>query len=410
MLMRLAHIGITVGFGVFVGVLLGNGFEPRAPVVDGVAAASILVVFAGMCWGFQEQQRQLRGAESQALTDDLTGLGNRRRLMLELARCCTAGARVPTLLALFDLNGFKAFNDTFGHPGGDALLVRLAEALTRAVGPGGQAFRLGGDEFCILAPLPDDGGKSLVAGAAAALSVLERGFDVSCASGAATLPLEAADPGAALRLADARLYAQKRNIHLAAGDTHEELVLTLSVPNGANAAGSVSAFATALAARLGMGGRALTELKLAAELHDLGKLAGTPGPLEKPRALSDNEWQFVREHTVVGQRILAGAPAAKAVGQIIRSANERWDTGGYVDGLAAASIPLAARIIAVCDSYDALVSAGPYGGRSPADAVAELRRCAGRQFDPDVVEAFCALHAEMVGESRLVALGDIAAA
>ena len=109
------------------------------------------------------------------------------------------------------------------------------------------------------------------------------------------------------------------------------------------------------------------------------------------RKLDDGEWAFMKTHTIIGERILAAAPALAPMAKLVRSSHERWDGGGYPDGLAGEDIPLGARIIAVCDSFDAMISDRPYSAaRSVADAVAELERCAGTQFDPAVVAAFVA--------------------
>ncbi len=149
--------------------------------------------------------------------------------------------------------------------------------------------------------------------------------------------------------------------------------------------------------RLGVVGESLEELKLAAELHDIGKLAIPDAVLEKPGPLDVSEWAFVREHTAIGERILSATPALRAVGKIVRSTHERWDGAGYSDGVVGESIPLAARIVAVCDAFSAMTSDRPYRAAvSPEQALAELRRCAGTQVDPVVVEAFCEEAAALV--------------
>jgi two-component system, cell cycle response regulator len=134
--------------------------------------------------------------------------------------------------------------------------------------------------------------------------------------------------------------------------------------------------------------------RLAASLHDIGKMAIPDEILEKAGPLTDEEWKFVRRHTLVGERILLAAPALSHVAGIVRSSHERFDGSGYPDGLAGEAIPLSARIVFVCDAFDAMTSRRSYAGRlSEAEAVDELRREAGRQFDPDVVQAFLELRA-----------------
>ena len=128
----------------------------------------------------------------------------------------------------------------------------------------------------------------------------------------------------------------------------------------------------------------------AGDLHDVGKVAIPHAILGRPGPLDAEEWAFIERHTLIGERILAAAPALAPVGRLVRSSHERWDGRGYPDRLAGEAIPLGARIVAVCDAYDAMTSERPDQRRmSHAEAVAEVRRCAGTQFDPQVVEAFC---------------------
>ena len=134
----------------------------------------------------------------------------------------------------------------------------------------------------------------------------------------------------------------------------------------------------------------LDELRRAAELHDLGKLAIPEGILRKPGPLNEGELRFLRQHTIIGERILDVAPALRPVAKLVRSSHERWDGSGYPDSLSGASIPLGSRIIAACNAYTAMLKDRPYGAaRTPNAALSELRRHAGSQFDPKVVETIC---------------------
>jgi HD-GYP domain-containing protein (c-di-GMP phosphodiesterase class II) len=129
----------------------------------------------------------------------------------------------------------------------------------------------------------------------------------------------------------------------------------------------------------------------AAELHDVGKMAVPDQILDKPGPLDPIETEMVRQHTLVGERMLAASPALLPASGIVRATHENWDGSGYPDGLVAGMIPLAARVIAVCDAYHAMISERPYQARVAHDeALAELRRCAGSKYDPNVVSAFCA--------------------
>jgi HD-GYP domain-containing protein (c-di-GMP phosphodiesterase class II) len=163
----------------------------------------------------------------------------------------------------------------------------------------------------------------------------------------------------------------------------------------------VSRLAVSVARRLNMEAEQIDELARAADLHDVGKVAIPDAILQKPGSLDPEEWDMIRQHTILGERILSAAPALRPVARIVRSSHERWDGDGYPDGLAGEEIPLAARIVAVCDAYDAIISVRCYrSARSPAAARQELLREAGRQFDPVVVAAVLKALAELSQEWR----------
>jgi len=154
----------------------------------------------------------------------------------------------------------------------------------------------------------------------------------------------------------------------------------------------VSELAMRTGRELGLEPEQLDVVARAAELHDVGKIAVPDEILHKPGPLDDNEWELMRQHTIIGDRILGAAPAMRPVAEIVRASHERWDGEGYPDRLAGEQIPLGARIVSVCDAYHAMTTPRSYQGKLQRDAaLAELRRCAGTQFDPIVVEAFCAL-------------------
>ena len=136
----------------------------------------------------------------------------------------------------------------------------------------------------------------------------------------------------------------------------------------------------------------LAECKTAALLHDVGKIGIPDAVLHKAGPLDDHEWRIMREHPVIGERILSRVPGLERVAAAIRHEHERWDGGGYPDGIAGEAIPLESRIVLVCDAYHAMTSDAPYRARMPREeALGELRRCAGTQFDPRVVDALCAV-------------------
>jgi len=292
---------------------------------------------------------------------------------------------------LFDLNGFKNYNDSFGHPAGDALLLRLGTALSEAVAPfGGSAYRPGGDEFCVIADASQRG--ALEQAAARALSETGEGFAISTAFGTVVIPQDTRDVTDAMRQADNAMYAQKHSDRASAGRQSTDVLLRALAerhPDLGDHVDGVTELAEALAERLGFEGEELMQLRHAAALHDIGKVAIPDAIINKPTTLSDDEWAFMRRHTIIGERIIAAAPALAPAARLVRASHEAFDGHGYPDRLADAEIPLGARIIAICDAYDAMISNRPSSrAKTSADALAELRRCAGTQFDPAIVPVF----------------------
>ena len=387
-------VAVPLAFGL-AGLLLlvYAAFADLNALAVGLAAASLLAVMARLTLTFRENVTMLRTSRDEALTDALTGLGNRRALSRDLEEI---GER--TVLALFDLDGFKHYNDTFGHPAGDALLVRLGSNLASCLHGRGRAFRMGGDEFCVLfEPGADDPGL-LVESAAAALSESGEGFSIGCSNGWILVPEEAAEPAEALRIADQRMYASKHAGRMSAGRQSKDVLLRAlserSPVLGGHLSG-VAELAERTARRLGLPPEEIERVRHAGELHDAGKVAIPDGILSKPGPLTEEEWGFVRRHPLIGERIVGSAPALREVAGLVRSTHERWDGRGYPDKLIADEIPLGSRIVAVADAYDAMTSERPHAARrTHEEALDELRRCSGSQFDPAVVQTFRAVVAE----------------
>jgi two-component system, cell cycle response regulator len=366
--------------------------------------ATLMAVTVRMAMAFRENQRMLEHSRTEALTDALTGLANRRKLMIDLEREVElADAADPRALILFDLDGFKQYNDSYGHPAGDALLARLGRRLGDAAQPYGYAYRLGGDEFCALVRPGSAGLDVAVSATAAALSEAGEGFSVTSSHGEVLIPHETQASSEALQLADRRMYAQKGGKRSSAGrQTRDVLLSTLRErqPELHIHLHDVAELALAVGRHLGLDAERLDEIARAAELHDVGKIAIPDAILNKPGPLDDDEWAFMRRHTIIGERILGAAPALRPVARIVRSSHERWDGDGYPDRLAGEDIPLGSRIVAVCDAYDAMTSERPYReSLMPAEAIQELERCSGTQFDPAVVEIF----SEVLASTRTTA-------
>jgi diguanylate cyclase (GGDEF)-like protein len=313
--------------------------------------------------------------------------------MSDLERLLHGETVQQTLLMLFDLDGFKGYNDTFGHPAGDALLARLGGKLATVPVGGGAAYRLGGDEFCLIAPIQDGEAEPLIDRACEALTERGEGFEIETSFGAILLPDDATDPSHALQAVDERLYAQKYGRRGESDRTMAALLdaLSLREPDLQAQLAGVGALAGDIGRMLGLRRDELEELERVAQLHDLGKLAVPDEILSKPGALDEREWEFVRQHTIVGERILRASPALRSVAGIVRASHENWDGTGYPDGVAGEEIPLAARIVHACNAFVAMTSDRPYRTTLPVEeALDELERCAGTQFDPTVVRVLVA--------------------
>jgi diguanylate cyclase (GGDEF)-like protein len=367
---------------------------------------------------YQRSTHRALKAMRLALTDPLTGLGNHRhfheRLQRELDTAQEHGGYVS--LVLLDIDDFKRINDELGHPVGDRVLSRVSGRLRQ----GGEAFRLGGDEFAVL--LPDIDESSALA---AAESILERigAGDlgevgaVTVSAGVATFPQHGRERDSLIRLADGALYWAKehgKNRVRAARSDFVELSEFRKAARGADRAarfraaaalaravdsrdaysGShssrVADIAATIAAQLGLTADEIELTRLAGSLHDLGKLAIPEEVLQKPSALTSAECIVVQRHPQIGHSMLESL-GVRPVADWVLHHHERWDGTGYPDGLAGEEIPLGARIIFVADAFAAMTSSRLYGEpMSHAAAVAELQRCAGTHFDPEVVRAFTA--------------------
>ncbi|MGI8593394.1 MAG: HD domain-containing phosphohydrolase, partial [Solirubrobacteraceae bacterium] len=374
------------------GVLVYDHFERINLLALVLATASMAAVVARLTLTFALNWRLLAVARSAATTDALTDLGNRRRLLADLAASLAEATPAdPTLLTVLDLNGFKLYNDTFGHPAGDALLMRLGGRLSESFSGRGVAYRMGGDEFYLLCPASGLDSQAIEAEAVDALSEEGEGFSISACAGSALLPREAATVEAALRVADQRMYSEKKRSREPSERECTNLlikVLSERQPLVAGHSSRVVRQAESAARRLGLDDRELEVVRLAGALHDVGKTAIPDEILDKPAPLSDDEWALVRRHTIIGERLIGTSPALSDIATVVRSSHERIDGKGYPDGLRGEEIPIAAQILAVSDAFDAMVGGRPYRTAvGVEDALAELRRCAGTQFDPSVVEA-----------------------
>ena len=360
-------------------------------------------------------RRRVAWLEEQVVIDDLTGLRNLRALWRELndrtPRCSKAS---PLTVVMLDFDLFTEVNDRHGYVVGDAVLARAAAVLRDAAAAPELAYRYGGEEFVVLVSGDEAEGSELAERVRAAIAQENSSLPattISCGVAELDSPVE---PWVAIDRADAALREAKRggrNRVVVAGSSartasaylvdegeHETArraalavaVATLEVRDRRTAdhADDVLTLCESLGRELGFHGRELERLVAGAQLHDVGKVAVPSEILNKAGPLDDHEWAVIREHTVIGERILRSVPEMAEVATIVRHSHEHWDGGGYPDGLAGEQIPLASRVILCADAFHAIRSDRPYrAGRPAADALTEVRACAGTQFDPVVVDA-----------------------
>jgi diguanylate cyclase (GGDEF)-like protein len=394
------------GLAVLVG---GSGSSLSELLSTTLAVVAVVLVIVRMVSLLAVNTRLLAQREREATTDALTGLGNRRRLFDDLERVDPTGRWT---LALLDLDGFKQYNDTFGHPAGDGLLRRLGARLLLAIGEHGRTYRLGGDEFCVLTERHGAGLDELLEDAVAALSEDAGEFQITASAGWGTLGEEpatggeepagvrASGPVALMRVADERLYASKfRRRHGVIEQVRDMLMQTAteSDPRLHEHLSAVGRLAVAVACQLGLDEDTVSRVQRVAQFHDIGKLAIPDEVLMKPGPLTRDEWDLMRRHTQIAERIIAAVPALRQVAGMVRSTAEWWDGSGYPDGLAGEEIPIEARIVTACDALDAITSDRPYRSSAPLhEALAGLVARSRTQFDPKVVGALLAV----VGDER----------
>ena len=382
----------------------------RSPLLSAALVGPLVAVAL-----YQRSVHDALNAMRLALTDPLTGLGNHRhfheRLQRDLDRAQLHGTSLS--LCLIDIDDFKQINDLYGHPVGDRVLAEVATRLRH----GGEAFRLGGDEFALLLP-----GRDEAEALAVAESVLERvsaltcdhGGRVTLSAGIAAYPRHGLERSELVRVADSALYWSKEHgksrvrvygpdvVELAelrrlahgrdraarflAAASLARVIDARDAYTGVHSA-DVGELAARVAARLGLDGEQTELIRLAGSLHDVGKLAIPEEILRKPGPLTGPEREILERHPQIGFRMLDSLGVDPVADWVLHH-HERWDGLGYPHRLRGEDIPLGARILFVADAYDAMTTDRLYRrGLTHEQALLELERCAGSQFDPLVVSA-----------------------
>jgi diguanylate cyclase (GGDEF)-like protein/putative nucleotidyltransferase with HDIG domain len=351
-----------------------------------------------------------------AMTDPLTGLRNHRAFQEDLARELQRAGRTgePLALVLMDVDELKAANDAEGHQAGDERLQALAGAIRAAQRATDCGYRIGGDEFAVILPgaralgamefaqrvraLTRDGAHGIAFTATAGISEavgLRSRDDVVREADLALIGAKRVRQDVAIYGPDLELASDPGGD--ASEDEHHTRTLASALARAVDAKDSytrshcqtVSQLAATIAVELGFTGERLGRMRLAGLLHDVGKIGVPDAILNKPAKLTDAEYAVMQRHSTLGCDIVRAADMPVEA-RWVRHHHERYDGGGYPDGLCGEAIPLESRIILVADAFEAMTSDRPYRkAPGPEFAIAELRRHAGTQFDPEVVAALC---------------------
>ena len=360
-------------------------------------------------------ERMVQSERQQASTDALTGLLNHRGALAALQSSFDSASQndTPFSLLMGDINGFKLFNDTYGHVLGDDVLKLVADVTRKTAEPmNGIACRYGGDEFLIILPGLDKVSATSVAeeitsrlGRAEFHSDGGSVVPVAMSLGVGTFPDDGDSPAKIVATADAAMYDAKRKTEGGAGpavtsfaDTTfgvlDSLVQAVDVKDSYTKrhCDIVAEYAVKLAVHMNLPEESQRALRIAGLLHDIGKLAVPDEILKKPAPLNADEYKIMQRHVSIGEVLIREVPQLKEVIQAVACHHERYDGTGYPRGLKGDEIPMIGRIIAIADAYSAMCLDRPYRkGMSHDRVLAELVAGAGIQFDPEIAESFVEL-------------------
>lgn len=340
-----------------------------------------------------KQKKAEENLQYQNNHDFLTGLYNRRFFEEELLRLDTK-RNYPLSLIMGDINGLKLINDSFGHAMGDELLKKTAEVLKKGCRADDIIARLGGDEFVIILPKTDIGMTETIVDRLSSMAAAEKVslLDLSICFGYETKANEEDNIQEILTKAENHMYRHKLYMSSSTRSKTVDIVMkTLFEKSRREMAHSnrVSEICSEIAGKVPLDTSSVNQLRTAGLMHDIGKIGIDENILNKPEKLTEEEWLIMKSHPEIGWRILSSVEEFSELAQFILEHHERWDGKGYPKGLKSEDVSIEGRIIAIADSYDAMTSYRTYRkALSEEEAVAEIKRCAGTQFDPDLAKIF----------------------
>jgi diguanylate cyclase (GGDEF)-like protein/PAS domain S-box-containing protein len=364
--------------------------ESAAPIRDSSGEITGAVI---VFWDITDKREKQKQVEYLSFHDHLTGLYNRRYMEMIIRRMDEAQIR-PLALMVIDVNGLKLTNDAFGHDMGDLLLKKVAEIITTCVREEDVVCRVGGDEFVLVLPHTTEEEAECLRSRIKKLA-MESSMEsvmISLAMGYAVKTEPEQELTVIQKLADNNMYKNKlKKGRIMRSRTIETVLRNINSKYDYEQIHTerVSQFCERIALALGLPPKDVEDAKISGSLHDIGKIMISPETLNKTEGLTDREWEEVRKHPMTGYQILRGVDEYSSLAKVILHHHERMDGKGYPDHLVGEEIPLLSRIITVADAFEAMTASRSYQKtKTLEEAIVELKRCRGTQFDPRIVDAF----------------------